>query len=47
MLTSAFNTNITTRKSEVEAILGARGDKDIVTLINEAKTAATYNDYKS
>ena len=46
LLTSAFDTKIADyyKKTEVEAILGNRGDKDIVTLINEAKTAATYND---
>lgn len=48
LLTSAFDTKIADyyKKTEVEAILGNRGDKDIVTLINEAKTAATYDDTK-
>ena len=46
LLTSTFDTKIADyyKKTEVEAILGNRGDKDIVTLINEAKIAATYND---
>ncbi len=46
VLTSAFDTKIADyyTKAQTEAILGNRGDKDIVTLINEAKAAATYND---
>ena len=50
VLQSAFDTKIADyyTKAQTEAILGNRGDKDIVTLINEAKAAAieaaTYDD---